>query len=54
MDALSPLAILQRGFALCRDERGAVVKISSAVSPGNKVRVTLASGELDCLVKGVR
>ena len=26
MDALSPLAILKRGFALCRDSKGAIVK----------------------------
>ena len=52
LDALSPLAILQRGFALCRDARGAIVKNAACVDPGDRVRVTLASGELDCLVEG--
>ncbi len=54
MDALSPLAILQRGFALCRDARGTIIKSASVVSPGDKVRVTLASGELNCQVEETR
>jgi exodeoxyribonuclease VII large subunit len=51
IDALSPLGILKRGFALCRDARGAIVKKAVDVSPGDRVRVTLSSGELDCRVE---
>lgn len=51
LDALSPLAILQRGFALCRDARGAIVKTAADVAPGDRVRVTLAAGELDCRIE---
>jgi exodeoxyribonuclease VII large subunit len=51
MNALSPLSILQRGFSLCRDARGAIIKDASAVSLGDRVRVTLASGELNCSVE---
>ncbi len=54
IDALSPLAILQRGFALCRDARGTIIKSASVVSPGDRVRVTLASGELNCQVEETR
>jgi exodeoxyribonuclease VII large subunit len=53
IDALSPLAILRRGFALCRDEQGAVVKNAAAVSCGDRVTVTLALGQLDCEVKEI-
>jgi exodeoxyribonuclease VII large subunit len=53
IDALSPLAILRRGFALCRDEQGAVVKNAAAVSCGDRVTVTLAVGRLDCEVKKI-
>ena len=53
MDSLSPLAILNRGFSLCRDEQGAVIKSSADVSRGDKVRVTLASGELGCRVERI-
>jgi exodeoxyribonuclease VII large subunit len=54
MDALSPLAILQRGFALCRDARGVIIKSASLVSRGDKVRVTLAAGELACKVEDTK
>jgi exodeoxyribonuclease VII large subunit len=54
MDALSPLAILRRGFALCRDEHGAVVKNAADVSCGDSVSVRLAVGELECEVKKIR
>jgi exodeoxyribonuclease VII large subunit len=52
-DALSPLAILRRGFALCRDAQGAVVKNAASVSCGDSVKVTLALGQLDCEVKKI-
>jgi exodeoxyribonuclease VII large subunit len=51
--ALSPLSILQRGFALCRDAHGSVLKKASNVQSGDCVRVTLAAGELNCEVKEV-
>jgi exodeoxyribonuclease VII large subunit len=54
IDALSPLAILKRGFALCRDAQGTIVKNAARVSPGDKVRVTLGAGELDCRVETVK
>jgi exodeoxyribonuclease VII large subunit len=53
LDALSPLSILQRGFALCRDVRGNVIKNASNVNRGDTVQVTLASGGLDCRVEGI-
>lgn len=51
IDALSPLAILHRGFALCRDATGAIIKNAADVSCGDNVSVTLASGSLECEVK---
>jgi exodeoxyribonuclease VII large subunit len=53
IDALSPLAILKRGFALCRDADGAILKDATDVSCGDSVTVTLALGGLDCEVKKV-
>jgi len=53
IDALSPLAILKRGFALCRDAKGAIVKSAADVALGDSVRVTLASGELNCRIEGI-
>lgn len=50
IDALSPLAILHRGFSLCRDEKGTIIKSASDVDPGDQIRITLSRGELSCQV----
>jgi len=50
LHALSPLAILDRGYAICRDEQGTILRDVESVSPGDRVRVRLARGELDCSV----
>jgi exodeoxyribonuclease VII large subunit len=53
LDTLSPLAVLARGYAVCwNSERTAIVRSASAVEPGDRVRVTLHEGELDCEVRG--
>ena len=53
--ALSPLAVLGRGYAMCWTADGStLVRTAAAVSPGDDVRVQLASGELDCQVREVR
>jgi exodeoxyribonuclease VII large subunit len=53
LDALSPLAVLGRGYAVCWKADGRkIVRSSSEVSVGDGVRVTLASGALDCEVRG--
>jgi exodeoxyribonuclease VII large subunit len=54
MDALSPLAVLKRGYAICRDARGGIMKNARAAATGDRVQVTLAQGDLDCLVEKVR
>lgn len=53
IDALSPLAILRRGFALCRDAKGTILKNTADVSCGDQVSVTLALGSLECEVKKI-
>lgn len=53
IDALSPLGILKRGFALCRDAEGRIIKKAVEVEPGDSVCVTLASGELECAVEKI-
>jgi exodeoxyribonuclease VII large subunit len=52
LDALSPLAVLGRGYAVCWNaERTAIIRDAAAVAAGDRVRVTLARGELACEVK---
>jgi exodeoxyribonuclease VII large subunit len=52
LETLSPLAVLGRGYAVCWNaERTRVLRARSEVSPGDRVRVTLARGELECEVR---
>ena len=52
LDALSPLAVLARGYAVCWDETHTrIIRAANAVGPGDRVHVTLAEGELDCKVE---
>jgi len=55
LEALSPLAVLARGYAVCwNDARTAVLRDAAGVAVGDRVRVTLARGELDCDVTNRR
>ena len=49
LHALSPLAVLGRGYAVCWNaDRTVVIRDSASVATGDRLRVTLAQGELDC------
>jgi hypothetical protein len=47
LSQLSPLAILERGYAIVTGASGAIVKDSAAAPPGSRVRVRLARGGLE-------
>lgn len=52
LDALSPLAVLARGYAVCWNAaRTSIIRSAAATSPGDTVRVTLGEGELVCRVE---
>lgn len=51
LEALSPLGVLARGYALARAADGAVLTDAGRVAPGDAVEVTLARGRLDCEVR---
>jgi exodeoxyribonuclease VII large subunit len=52
LDALSPLGVLARGYAVCwNGERTRIVRDAATLAPGDQVRVTLARGELRCDVR---
>ncbi len=55
LEALSPLGVLSRGYAVCWDaQRSSALRRATQVQVGDSVLVTLHSGELDCEVKGKR
>lgn len=53
LDALSPLSVLARGYAIARDARGSVLKDASTLAPGDEVSVLLGDGSFDATVTKV-
>lgn len=51
LDALSPLKVLGRGYALATTEDGSLLRSSGQVSPGEKVHLRLAQGSARCTVE---
>jgi len=50
LSQLSPLLILERGYAIVSNESGAIVTASEAAPPGSLIQVRLAKGGLDATV----
>jgi exodeoxyribonuclease VII large subunit len=54
LDALSPLRVLARGYAVAFDQRGHALLRADQVEPGERLRVRLHDGELDASVLTTR
>jgi len=50
LEALSPLAILERGYALVFDSSGKLLKDASRAKAGEEIRARLARGEIHAVV----
>ena len=50
LDAMSPLKVLGRGYAIARKADGKVIKKASDVTPGDSVTVRLQKDEINCVV----
>lgn len=53
LDALSPLAVLQRGYAIAQDASGKPLRDAATVNTGDQVSVRLAKGKLNTRVETV-
>jgi exodeoxyribonuclease VII large subunit len=53
LDALSPLAVLQRGYAIAEDQHGRLLRAARDASIGDRVRVRLAQGGIKARVEQV-
>lgn len=53
LDALSPLRVLGRGYAVATDQSGAALTDAGQVSPGDRLSLHLSRGGLDCIVDKV-
>lgn len=51
LEALSPVAILERGYALVFDSSGKLLKDAARVSPGDEISARLARGRITATVK---
>lgn len=51
LDALSPLKVLGRGYAIARAGDGSVIKSSEDVHSGDEITVRLKKDEINCIVK---
>jgi len=50
LDAMSPLKVLGRGYAIARKDDGLLIKQASDVKPGDRVTVRLKKDEIKCTV----
>jgi exodeoxyribonuclease VII large subunit len=53
LDALSPLAVLERGYAIAQSQSGTLLRDAESASVGDSIRVRLAKGRLDARVEGI-
>lgn len=53
LNALSPLATLQRGYAILSAADGNIITNATRIQRGDKLHAQLAHGELDCIVEDV-
>lgn len=53
LNALSPLATLDRGYSILTQTKGKVISSTTGIKQGDKVHARLARGELDCIVEDV-
>ncbi len=54
LDALSPLKVLSRGYAMATNEQGGLIKSVDDTKAGEKLDITLGDGKVRCLVEEVR
>lgn len=50
LDAMSPLKVLSRGYSIATDDGGKVIKKKSDVSSGEKIKLRVEDGSIDCTV----
>ncbi|MEP6718043.1 MAG: exodeoxyribonuclease VII large subunit [bacterium] len=53
LDALSPLAVISRGYAIAQREDGTLLRDAKSVSIGDSVKVRLAKGKIGAIVNQI-
>jgi exodeoxyribonuclease VII large subunit len=52
LDAISPLAVLERGYAVCLNAEGKVIRSADSVTLNDNIKVRLHEGSLSAIVSG--
>ena len=53
LDAVSPLKVLARGFSIATNSKNEVIKSAEIVNAGDRIKIRLSDGTLDCFVEEV-
>lgn len=53
LDALSPLAVLNRGYSITKTENGEILRDAARIKAGEKVKIRLAKGKINATVLSV-
>jgi len=53
LEAISPLAVLGRGYALVQDASGRVLRAAKEAVPGTQIAITLAEGRIESEVRRI-
>lgn len=53
LDALSPLKVMARGFAIASEEGGRIIRSAGELYEGEHITLRLADGKADCTVNGI-
>ncbi len=54
LEAMSPLRVLTRGYAIVTDSRDQCIRSVEAICSGDRIRVTLADGRAECFVENTQ
>ena len=49
LDAMSPLKVLGRGYAIAERADGIIIKTSTDVNPGDQIKIKLQKDEINCI-----
>jgi exodeoxyribonuclease VII large subunit len=50
LEALSPLAVLNRGYAIVYTEQGSILRDAATAQPNQQIRARLAKGSVKALI----
>ena len=51
LDAMSPLKVLGRGYAIAANDKGQLVRSVSNIKPDDKIRLSVSDGVIKCRVE---